>query len=226
MYWFPIVPHPHLRDVAPVARYSLVNEKATLHLEDGTEVPDVDNVFFGTGYAYAVPFVHVLDKKQTLAPLSNPAIKPPRVPSLHRHILYAHNPTLAFLGGVVSATPFVLGDLTSTWLALAWTGPIKYPETLDARLETERSRLEAVESIRASMENPTSLLAYHILGPEELPYARTFREEVLEARPELKEELIEWSDKMWDEKEAMFGLKAEVMKKEAARANENKNQSV
>jgi hypothetical protein len=42
------------------------------------------------------------------------------------------------------------------------------------------------------------------------------KEEVLRARPEFGEgddKLIEWSDAMWDEKEAMFGLKGEVLKR-------------
>jgi hypothetical protein len=39
---------------------------------------------------------------------------------------------------------------------------------------------------------------------------------VLRARPEFGEgedKLIEWSDAMWDEKEAMFGLRGEVLKR-------------
>jgi hypothetical protein len=228
MHYFPLLPHPRLRDVAPIARYSIGdNDKAILHLEDGTEIPDIEHVFLGTGYAYAVPFVRVLDEndQKTLKQLCDPSMRPRRVPSLHRHILYAYNPTLAFLGGVVSATPFILGDLTSTWLALAWSNPsaIKYPDTPQACLETEQTRLETIKSLRKSMENPTSLLAYHILGPEELPYARALREEVLRIKPELGEgenKLIEWSDSMWDAKEAMFALKAEALKRtqEIARA--------
>lgn len=228
MHYFPLLPHPRLRDISPIARYSLSDSgKATLHLEDGTEIPDIEHVLLGTGYAYAVPFIRVLDieDKETLKQLCDPSIRPRRVPSLHRHILYAHNPTLAFLGGVVSSTPFILGDLTSTWLALAWSSPgsIQYPETPQERLETEKARLETIKSLRESMENPTSLLAYHVLGPAELSYAKTLREEVICVKPEFGEgenKLIEWSDSMWDEKEVMFGLKEEVLKRarEAARA--------
>ena len=70
--------------------------------------------------------------------------------------------------------PFIFNDLCSTWLALAWSKPdvIRYPDTPQARLESERARLEAIKSLRESTENPTSLLAFHILGPEELPFAR------------------------------------------------------
>lgn len=85
-------------------------------------------------------------------------------------------------------------------------------------------RLEAIATIRASMENPTSLIAYHVLGPEELPYARALREEVLKVRPEFGEgqpeaRLIEWSDEMWAEKEGMFGLKADILNKQAEGIN-------
>ena len=177
-------------------------------------------MFLGTGYAYAVPFIRVLDTndKQTLKQLCDPAMQPRRVPSLHRHILYAYNPTLAFLNGVVSATPFILGDLASTWLALAWSDPdaIKYPETPEGRLETEQARLAAIKALRESTENPSSLLVYHVLGPEELLFARMLREDVLRVKPELGEgddKLIEWNDSMWAKKEGMFGLKEEVLKR-------------
>jgi hypothetical protein len=197
-----------------------------VHLEDGTDIQDVEHVFLGTGYGVTIPFVRVQDDSdhEKLKKLCDPAMRPRRVPSLHRYILYAHNPTLAFLGGVVSSTPFIFGDLNSTWLALAWSNPdlIQYPGTPQARLEGEQARLETIKSLRESTENPTSLLAYHILGPDELVLARTLRAEVLRVKPELGEgddKLIEWSDSMWQEKEAMFGLKEEVLKRtqEAAR---------
>ena len=228
MHYFPLLPHPHIQDVGPIARYSLSDHNtATLHLQDRTEIPNIEYVFLGTGYKWTVPFVRVLDgsDEQTLKHLCDPSVRPHRVPSLHRQILYAYNPTLAFVGGTVSSTPFIFNDLCSTWLALAWSKPdvIRYPDTPQARLESEQARLEAIKSLRESTENPTSLLAFHILGPEELPFARILREEVLLARPEFGEgenKLIEWSDSMWGEKEAMFGLKEETLKRtqEVARA--------
>jgi len=39
-------------------------------------------------------------------------------PALHLLTLYAHNPTLAFIGATISFIP-ILADLTSTWIALA-----------------------------------------------------------------------------------------------------------
>jgi len=45
-------------------------------------------------------------------------ITPSRIPALHLLTLYAHNPTLAFIGATISFIP-ILADLTSTWIALA-----------------------------------------------------------------------------------------------------------
>jgi len=80
-------------------------------------------------------------------------------------------------------------------------------------------------------ENLTSLLAYHILGPEELVYARELWEDVEKVRGNLVapgsgladgnergsegkeaggqgegEGLIQWTGEIW-EKEGMFGLR-------------------
>lgn len=220
MIWFPMLQHPRMVDVAPIAKFAFPSPSSstcTVHLEDGTQIDDVEHVFLGTGYAPLAPLVRVLSSSGSLEPLTDSTVSPPRVPRLHRHILYAPNPTLAFLGGVVAAIPFTLSDLTSTWLALAWSpsSGLTYPATVEERLESEKARLEAIETLRKSIENPTSLIAYHVLGPEELPYARGLREEVISVKPELEKTLIEWSDTMWDEKEGMFGTKAEILKKQS-----------
>ena len=288
MHYFPILPHPNLRNVAPVERYevtyheenndddddkkkSKAKAKATLHLTDGTLIPDIDHVFFGTGYACHAPFVRVLSPlspsstQRTLAPLcsTTTTTKDPTFgpgPSLHRHILYAPNPTLAFLGGIVSATPFILGDLASTWVALFWSPPslppplpappqsdspntnsnsdlptnnphpqtIPFPPTLPERLTYSQMCTTQIAALCESMgDTPTSLLAYHILGPEELVYARELWGDVGRVRPDLVEPsrngdgegdgkgdgLMEWMEEMWDEKEGMFGLKETVLKR-------------
>jgi len=286
MHYFPILPHPNLRAVASVARFSVVVDSGeskdeeestankdgrkkvgqkvttTLHLTDGTSIPNIDYVFFGTGYAYYIPFIRILspdNPSRTLHPLCptpptpKTGISTPPVPSLHRYILYAPNPTLAFLGGVVSATPFILGDLASTWVALFWCPPsplfgsgtpdeskaktIPFPSTFADRLISEQTRLKTVASILASVTTPTtsedpstapppptSLIAYHILGPEELEYARGLWVDVGLVRPDYLagakgtgdgDGLVEWTDEMWAEKEAMFALKDVVLRRGA-----------
>ena len=43
--------------------------------------------------------------------------------------------------------------------------------------------------------------------------------DLVNVRPELGSVLQEWNDGMWEEKEGMFGLRTEVMNKEAERGN-------
>jgi hypothetical protein len=51
----------------------------------------------------------------TLTPLTSRTITSSRIPSLHLQILYAHNPTLAFIGATISVIPFLLADLAPGW---------------------------------------------------------------------------------------------------------------
>jgi hypothetical protein len=49
----------------------------------------------------------------TLTPLTSCTMASSRIPSLHLQILYAHNPTLAFIGATISFIPFLLVELHS-----------------------------------------------------------------------------------------------------------------
>ncbi|THU81270.1 FAD/NAD(P)-binding domain-containing protein [Dendrothele bispora CBS 962.96] len=80
-----------------------------------------------------------------------------RIPLLHRHILYAPSPSLAFILSMAAYTPFTIADVSSCWLALAWsTGKggegVEYPKTLDERLKFERERMEAIEKGRREIQ--------------------------------------------------------------------------
>ncbi|KAF9235089.1 FAD/NAD(P)-binding domain-containing protein [Melanogaster broomeanus] len=147
---FPSLPDERIEDVGPVMRYSRsssTGEKITVHLQDRT-IEDVDYVLFGTGYYPDVPYLRVLEpgslghssrSTRQLTPLTSRSIQPSRIPSLYRQVLYAHNPTLAFTGALVSFIPFMMADLTSTWLALVWSGHIEIPSAIEDRLHDEQT---------------------------------------------------------------------------------------
>lgn len=208
---FPSLPDERIVMVAPVARYTskLTPEgpKIDIKLSDGSEIPDVDEVQIGTGYKHLPDFVHVLGSGGRHAPIVPPSTTPHRVPSLHRHILYAHNPTLAFIGAPMSYTPFTVADVSSTWLTLAWSGEIEYPGTVEGRLAYEKARLEAVEKFRGSIENPSSLMVYNVLGNDEEEYAKGLKEDIVRVREGLKDVLPEWSKERTRHREAMFPVK-------------------
>ncbi|KAJ7245644.1 hypothetical protein B0H12DRAFT_1054168 [Mycena haematopus] len=237
---FPSLPDPRIARVAPVQEFVVrkLNEANVVdaHLTDGTVIPGLDGVLFGTGYQPFPDFVRVFGADtQTLVPIVTADTFPPRVPDLHRYILYARNPSLAFVGTAMACyTPFTIADMCSTWLALAWTGVITYPTTLDSLLAFERQRLAAVEAARTEMEassgestpgtsgqgktEASSLMVYGVLGAFEETYASDLRAEVVKVRPELATLLPVWNPEQTAVRDAMFGQKRAAL--ELARGRE------
>ncbi|KAJ7020149.1 hypothetical protein C8F04DRAFT_134285 [Mycena alexandri] len=216
---FAFLPDPRVIDVPPITRY-IVKPSRKLDLEflDGSTLTDIDSVVLGTGYSAAsAPFVRVLEppsasERRMLTPLTSEYTSPPRIPRLYNHILYAPTPTLAFIGAVMSYTPFTLADVASTWLALVWDGRMAIPNSLPARLEGERARLDKVARLRAEGEKQegrelSSLVAYHILGPEEQTYAQGLRGAIEKVEPKWASVLPQWTDADWERRAAMYERK-------------------
>ncbi|KAJ6595155.1 hypothetical protein DFH09DRAFT_1136306 [Mycena vulgaris] len=223
---FAFLPDARVVDVPPITRY-ILNSTGKLDLEflNGSSLTDIDAVILGTGYSGAsAPFVRVLQPtavpspnaqqgaQRALEPLTSEHTSPPRVPSLYHHILYAPTPTLAFIGAVMSYTPFTLADVSSTWLTLFFTGRLPIPDALDARLQGERTRLEKVDRVREEGraregKEVSSLVAYHILGADEQRYAQGLKDEIVSVAPEYAAVLPEWSDAAWQRREGMYERK-------------------
>lgn len=219
---FPSLDDGRIVKVGPVAKYATgaasQTPKINVHLLDGTILDDIDYVLLGTGYRPYPDFVHVLDVTsgpgtQALVPLVSQTTTPPRIPALHRHILYAHNPSLAFVNATMTFTPFTLADVGSTWLTLAWTGELSYPDTVKGRLAFEAERIKIMEDrIRENGDNPTAFLTYMVLGPDEQGYAQELKDDVVTSRKELKGVLPEWSDEKIKLREMMWNVKLEALK--------------
>ncbi|KAJ6585775.1 hypothetical protein B0H19DRAFT_1110723 [Mycena capillaripes] len=229
---FAFLPDPRVIDAPPITRY-IVKSTGKLDLEflDGSTLTDIDAVVLGTGYSAAsAPFVRVLqppvpsEKTQMLTPLTSAHTSPPRIPSLYHHILYAPTPTLAFIGAVMSYTPFTLADVASTWLALFFNGRLPIPASLPARLAGENARLEKVARFRedgAQREGRelSSLVAFHILGPDEQAYAQGLRDAIEGIEPAWAEALPRWSDEDWKRREGMYERKWASLMAEAEAEN-------
>lgn len=232
---FPSLPDDRIEDVGPVVRYSQnTNGKITVHLQDRT-IDDVDDVLFGTGYYPDVPYLRVLQPTDStsntdiaprpLVPLTDRRIQPVRVPSLYRHILYAHNTSLAFIGALVSFIPFAMADLTSTWLAWVWSPPssrtgINIPPTSEARLADEQARLQTLHQLRSETDTPSNLVSFHFLARHELAYAKETRAEIIQAAPELGEVLAPWDDEQDARRFVMYGTKLDSLYVLAGRKKE------
>ena len=224
---FPSLPDDRIKDVGPVLRYSRgANKNIHVHLKDRT-IEDVDHVIFGTGYYPEVPYLRVLLQPaavassnsegatrppRSLVPLTNQSsVQPARVPLLYRHILYAHNTSLAFIGALISFIPFAMADLTSTWLARVWSGQIEIPPTIEQRLADEQARLHTIHRLRSETDNPSNLVSFHFLARDELSYAKEVRAEIIQAAPELGNVLAAWDDAQDERRFAMYATKLDSL---------------
>lgn len=216
---FPSLPDIRIQDIGPVSRYTINdNDRITVHVQDGTTIENIDIVLFGTGYYPHVPYLRVLHPDpgpqtcaRTLVPLTSRTTVPARIPFLHNQIIYAHNPTLAFVGAPTSFIPFTLADLTSTWLSLAWSGLIPIPSTPKARLAYEQGRLRTLAEQRSESDNPSDLINFHFLGRYEMEYARGLREDIVRASEGLDGVLAKWDDEQDGRRFAMYARKMDSL---------------
>ncbi|RXW19073.1 hypothetical protein EST38_g6793 [Candolleomyces aberdarensis] len=214
--------------------------KITADLKDGSIIEDLDNVYVGTGY-YAFPdFVKVFhrpqlhsepgyaytstspdagppqassdDQDRRHVPVVTSQTRPRRIPHLHRLSIYGPNPSLAFVGSVMTYTPFLTADIVSTYVALVFDHRIPIPSSTWDRLAYERNRLEAIRLRLVGMDDPTSFLTYSVMSVDEEAYGRGLREDVVKVLPELDSSLPVWSEETSKAKENMFKTKLEALK--------------
>ncbi|KAF9060048.1 hypothetical protein BDP27DRAFT_1430539 [Rhodocollybia butyracea] len=228
---FVSLPDPRIVDVPPVKRFIHDdNNKVTVELKDDTKIEDIDIVFVGSGT------YRILDSFISIIPLMSQARapQPRRIPSLHKHILYAYNPTLAFIGTVMPYTPFTIADVSSTWLTLVWSNQVPFPPSPEARLLFEKERIQHIERQREieaaeTGREASSLFTYSALGASEEDYAAGLKAAIVAAKPELESVLPEWSEKRRTYRQSMYEVKRQSLlwlKKqkddlEQAKANEN-----
>lgn len=80
--------HPQISERPPISHISSENEQRTVHFEDGTSVPDVDYIIFGTGFTWTIPFLPDFQTRNN------------RVPDLYLNIFPQRDTSLAFVGMV------------------------------------------------------------------------------------------------------------------------------
>jgi hypothetical protein len=220
MFRFVSLPDERIIDVDPAIRFTVHStpsgQKATVHLKDGTEIPDVDTIFFGTGYTLTYPYLYVLDPSNTdnrqPVLLVTDEEQPVRIPFLYHQILYAHNPSLAFIGALMCLTPFIMSDLCSTFLALAWSGTLPYPDTIEARLVDDAERTALVRKLRAETDNPSNFIACQVLAHQEQSFAFGIRREIVQVRPDFDDVFHAWTPEEFASRDAMYPKKLESLR--------------
>jgi hypothetical protein len=102
----------------------------TVHFEDGTQVAGVDNIIFGTGYTWTLPF------------LPNVEVRNNRVPGLYQHVVYQQDPSLLFVGAVAAGLTFKIFEWQAVLAARVLAGRAKLPP-IEEQQRWEHERIKA-----------------------------------------------------------------------------------
>ncbi|KAK4222436.1 hypothetical protein QBC38DRAFT_504039 [Podospora fimiseda] len=113
--------HPSIKSVCPKTR--------TVHLVNGTSIPAVDTIIFGTGYSWTLPFLPQVE------------IRNNRVPELYQHVVYQRDPTLLFVGAVGAGLTFKIFEWQAVLAARVLAGRADLPTEQEMK-EWEENRVK------------------------------------------------------------------------------------
>lgn len=145
--------HPRITQCVSIARVDA--RTRTVHLVDGTAVPDVDHIIFGTGYSWSLPFL--------------PQVKPRnnRVPGLWQHIVWQDDPSLLFVGAVGAGLTFKIFEWQAVYVARLLAGR--------ARPLPSRDEMQAWEDERVRQKGDGP--AFSLVSPDFEGYFEFLREQ-------------------------------------------------
>lgn len=112
--------HPRIRRQPSISRVD--PSTRAVHLVDGTSIPDVDHLIFGTGFSWSLPF------------LPQVPVRNNRVPGLYQHVVWQQDPTLLFVGAVGAGLTFKIFEWQAVYAArvLAGRGTVPSAEEMQA----------------------------------------------------------------------------------------------
>lgn len=119
--------HPGITPKPSISHITTTNSERTVHFIDGTSVRDVDEIIFGTGYSWTLPFLpHVVVRNN-------------RVPGLYQHVAYRQDPSLLFVGAVGAGLTFKVFEWQAVLAARILAGRASLPSLEDQqRWEQDR----------------------------------------------------------------------------------------
>jgi hypothetical protein len=122
--------HPRIVTKPSISHVSTSDGERTVHFVDNTFVTNVDNIIFGTGYSWSLPF------------LPHVEIRNNRVPGLYQHVVYQKDPTLLFVGAVGAGLTFKVFEWQAVLAARILAGRATLPPVEEQRRwEEERIKL-------------------------------------------------------------------------------------
>jgi hypothetical protein len=119
--------HPGITPKPSISHITTTNSARTVHFIDGTSVTDADEIIFGTGYSWTLPF------------LPNVEVRNNRVPNLYQHVVYTPDPSLLFIGAVSAGLTFKVFEWHAVLAARILAGRATLPPRhLQEKWEQER----------------------------------------------------------------------------------------
>ncbi|KAI1370374.1 hypothetical protein F4677DRAFT_364744 [Hypoxylon crocopeplum] len=140
--------HPKIQEHPTISQVT----GRTVHFTDGSSVADVDNIIFGTGYTWTLPFL------PDVKVINN------RIPGLYQHVVYQQDPSLVFVGAVNAGLTFKIFEWQAVLAARVLAGRANLPPV------EEQQRWEA-ERIKVRGDGPKFTLVF----PEFEDYFETVR---------------------------------------------------
>lgn len=119
--------HPGIEQKPSISHITTTGGARTVHFIDGTSVADVDEIIFGTGYSWTLPFLPQVEVRNN------------RIPNLYLHTVYQKDPTLLFVGAVGAGLTFKVFEWQAVLAARILSGRAKLPPLEEQqRWEEER----------------------------------------------------------------------------------------
>ena len=120
--------HPGIAQKPSISHIDASSGQRAVHFTDGTSVDDVDEIIFGTGYSWSLPF------------LPHVKVHNNRVPGLYQHVVYQNDPTLLFVGAVGAGLTFKIFEWQAVLAARLLAGRATLPP-LEEQQKWERDRI-------------------------------------------------------------------------------------
>lgn len=120
--------HPGISQKPSISNVTTENSERTVHFVDGTFVREVDEIIFGTGYTWSLPFLPQVQVRNN------------RVPGLYQHVVYQDDPTLLFVGAVSAGLTFKVFEWQSVLAARVLAGRADLP-SLEEQRRWEQDRI-------------------------------------------------------------------------------------
>ncbi|KAF2714585.1 FAD/NAD(P)-binding domain-containing protein [Pleomassaria siparia CBS 279.74] len=120
--------HPGISEKPSISHIDTSHGNRTVHFIDGSSVTDVDEIIFGTGYTWSLPFLPSIKVRNN------------RVPDLYLHVVFQYDPSLLFVGAVNAGFTFKIFEWQAVLAARILSGRATLPP-LEEQQKWEQDRI-------------------------------------------------------------------------------------